>query len=102
MQIIPEFAIQKALRGERIDALACRRARPTAGQENRPLSDGRFSVFSREKRLKPSSVRFPLCHQGTRAASMSFSPRLSARISERTELGLRISKPATRASKFFT
>src|ERR1700730_3044134 len=29
------------------------------GQENRPLSDGRFSVFSREKRLKPSSHRRP-------------------------------------------
>src|ERR1700737_3818972 len=29
------------------------------GQENRPLSDGRFSVFSREKRVKTSPPRRP-------------------------------------------
>ena len=38
------------------------------GQENRPLSDGRFSVFSREKRLKPISFRSNLSQQGTRAS----------------------------------
>jgi hypothetical protein len=47
-----QVAIQKDLGGERIDPLACRRVRPKTGQENRPLSDGRFSVFRLKKPLR--------------------------------------------------
>jgi len=65
----PRIAAQRDLGGERIDALACRRARPTAGQENRPLSDGRFSVFSAEKALNRRLSAFEARDKGLRNSS---------------------------------
>src|ERR1700681_1410663 len=44
------------------------------GQENRPLSDGRFSVFSAEKALKPSSHRRP---PQSEVYAQPFSPRIN-------------------------
>src|SRR6202165_3322720 len=53
------------------------------GQEKRTLSDGRFSVFSREKRLKPSSHRRPPQSGVYARVSLAVGRRVSARFSER-------------------